>query len=60
MRLRSPITSHENYALKLKLGYAIHPSQENDSYYFIHVLTHHEALSNQQHAAEQGVHQKLP
>jgi ribosomal protein S18 acetylase RimI-like enzyme len=39
IRSRSPITSYENYALKLKMGYAIHPSHENDSYYFIKVLT---------------------
>lgn len=38
MRSRSPLTSVENYALKLKMGYAIHPSHENDSYYFIKVL----------------------
>jgi len=35
IRSRSPITSYENYALKLKMAYAIHPSNENDSYYFI-------------------------
>jgi GNAT superfamily N-acetyltransferase len=35
IRSRSPVTSRENYALKLKMGYAIHPSHENDSYYFI-------------------------
>ena len=39
IRSRSPVTSYENYALKLKMGYAIHPSQENDSYYFIKILT---------------------
>ena len=38
IRSRSPITSHENYALKLKMGYAIQPSAENDSYYFIKTL----------------------
>jgi len=38
IRSRSPITSYQNYALKLKMGYAIHPSQEHDSYYFIKVL----------------------
>ncbi len=38
IRSRSPITSHENYALKLKMGYAIHPSDKNDSYYFIKPL----------------------
>ncbi len=38
MRSRSPVTSVENYALKLKMGYAIHPSHENDSYYFIMVV----------------------
>lgn len=40
MRSRSPITSRENYALKLKMGYAIHPSEQNDSYYFIKLLKH--------------------
>jgi ribosomal protein S18 acetylase RimI-like enzyme len=39
IRSRSPITSVENYALKLKLGYAIQPSHENDSYYFIKTLS---------------------
>jgi GNAT superfamily N-acetyltransferase len=39
VRSRSPITSQENYALKLKMGYAVHPSGENDSYYFIKTLT---------------------
>lgn len=39
IRSRSPITSYENYALKLKMGYAIHPSDKNDSYYFIKTLT---------------------
>jgi GNAT superfamily N-acetyltransferase len=39
IRSRSPITSQENYALKLKMGYAVHPSGENDSYYFIKTLT---------------------
>jgi len=38
IRSRSPMTSHENYALKLKMGYAIHPSAESDSYYFIKTL----------------------
>lgn len=38
VRSRSPITSAENYALKLKMGYAVHPSDENDSYYFIKTL----------------------
>lgn len=38
VRSRSPITSRENYALKLKMGYAIQPSNENDSYYFIKTL----------------------
>lgn len=38
IRSRSPITSQENYALKLKMGYAIHPSAQNDSYYFIKTL----------------------
>lgn len=38
VRSRSPVTSVENYALKLKMGYAIQPSNENDSYYFIKAL----------------------
>lgn len=38
MRSRSPATSRENYLLKLKMGYAIQPSLENDSYYFIKQL----------------------
>jgi len=35
MRSRSPVTSTENYALKIAAGYALHPSNENDSYYFL-------------------------
>jgi GNAT superfamily N-acetyltransferase len=35
IRSRSPVTSVENYALKLKMGYVVHPSEENDSYYFV-------------------------
>jgi ribosomal protein S18 acetylase RimI-like enzyme len=35
IRSRSPVSAIENYQLKLKMGYAIHPSSENDSYYFI-------------------------
>jgi GNAT superfamily N-acetyltransferase len=35
MRSRSPITSTENYALKLAAGYVLMPSEENDSYYFL-------------------------
>jgi hypothetical protein len=35
MRSRSPVTSVENYALKLAAGYVVQPSAENDSYYFI-------------------------
>jgi GNAT superfamily N-acetyltransferase len=35
MRSRSPVSSVENYALKLSAGYVLHPSRENDSYYFI-------------------------
>jgi ribosomal protein S18 acetylase RimI-like enzyme len=38
IRSHSPVSSVENYALKLKMGYAIHPSHENDSYYFIKTL----------------------
>jgi GNAT superfamily N-acetyltransferase len=34
-RSRSPVTSVENYALKLKMGYVVHPSEQNDSYYFV-------------------------
>jgi ribosomal protein S18 acetylase RimI-like enzyme len=35
MRSRSPVTSTENYALKLAAGYVLHPSPDNDSYYFL-------------------------
>jgi GNAT superfamily N-acetyltransferase len=35
MRSRSPVTSAENYALKIAAGYVLHPSRENDSYYFL-------------------------
>jgi hypothetical protein len=35
MRSRSPVTSAENYALKIAAGYVLHPSEENDSYYFL-------------------------
>jgi len=35
MRSRSPVTSIENYALKVDAGYVLHPSKENDSYYFL-------------------------
>jgi GNAT superfamily N-acetyltransferase len=35
MRSRSPVTSIENYALKISTGYVLHPSHENDSYYFL-------------------------
>jgi GNAT superfamily N-acetyltransferase len=35
MRSRSPISSSENYAMKLSMGYVLHPSDENDSYYFL-------------------------
>ena len=35
MRSRSPVTSVENYALKVAAGYVLHPSHENDSYYFL-------------------------
>src|SRR5690349_11314890 len=35
MRSRSPVTSTENYALKIAAGYVLHPSAENDSYYFL-------------------------
>jgi hypothetical protein len=35
MRSRSPVISIENYALKIKAGYVLHPSRENDSYYFL-------------------------
>ena len=38
MRSRSPVTSTENYALKIAAGYTLHPSEENDSYYFIRRL----------------------
>jgi len=32
---RSPVTSSENYALKIAAGYVLHPSHENDSYHFL-------------------------
>ena len=35
MRSRSPVTSVENYALKIAAGYVLHPSRQNDSYYFL-------------------------
>ena len=35
MRSRSPVTSTENYAMKVAGGYVLHPSPDNDSYYFI-------------------------
>ena len=35
MRSRSPVTSTENYALKIAAGYVLPPSHENDSYYFL-------------------------
>jgi GNAT superfamily N-acetyltransferase len=35
MRSRSPATSTENYALKIAAGYVLHPSEVNDSYYFL-------------------------
>ncbi len=38
IRSRSPISSSENYAMKLASGYVLHPSNENDSYYFLKKL----------------------
>lgn len=35
MRSRSPVTSVENYAMKVAAGYVLHPSSQNDSYYFL-------------------------
>ena len=35
IRSLSPVTSVENYALKIAAGYVLHPSHENDSYYFL-------------------------
>lgn len=35
MRSRSPVTSVENYALKVEAGYVLTPSEQNDSYYFL-------------------------
>lgn len=35
IRSRSPVTSIENYHLKVDAGYVLHPSAENDSYYFV-------------------------
>jgi len=38
MRSRSPVTSVENYALKIAAGYVLQPSRDNDSYYFLRRL----------------------
>jgi GNAT superfamily N-acetyltransferase len=38
VRSRSPVSAVENYALKLKMGYVAHPSDENDSYFFLKKL----------------------
>ncbi len=38
IRSRSPVSNIENYALKLGGGYVLHPSNENDSYYFLKKL----------------------
>ena len=35
IRSRSPVTSIENYALKVNTGYVVHPSENNYSYYFL-------------------------
>jgi GNAT superfamily N-acetyltransferase len=35
MRSRSPVTSTANYTLKIGAGYTLHPSKDNDSYYFL-------------------------
>lgn len=35
MRSRSPVTSTENYALKVAAGYVLTPSERNDSYFFL-------------------------
>jgi hypothetical protein len=32
------VTSLENYTMKIAAGYAIHPSETNDSYYFLILL----------------------
>ena len=38
IRSRSPVTTRENYLMKLAAGYVLHPSSENDSYYFLKKL----------------------
>jgi ribosomal protein S18 acetylase RimI-like enzyme len=38
VRSRSPLSSSENYAMKLAAGYVLHPSSETDSYYFLKKL----------------------
>jgi hypothetical protein len=38
IRSRSPIQCAANYALKVETGYSVHPSPDNDSYYFIKTL----------------------
>ena len=45
IRSRSPITSHENYALKLKMGYAVHPSSQNNSYYLSNLWRRYRSAS---------------
>lgn len=35
IRSRSPVSSVENYAMKLAAGYVLQPSDQNDSYYFL-------------------------
>lgn len=38
IRSRSPSDATENYGLKLKMGYVVHPSNKNDSYFFLRKL----------------------
>ena len=38
MRSKSPLSSHENYSLKLKMGYSVHPDTDHDAYFFARLL----------------------
>jgi GNAT superfamily N-acetyltransferase len=38
VRSRSPVGCVENYALKIVSGYGVHPSGEDDSYFFVKTL----------------------
>jgi ribosomal protein S18 acetylase RimI-like enzyme len=52
IRSRSPVSSVENYGLKLKMGYAVHPCHENDSYYFIKTLQPYPGMMQEDQTSE--------